>query len=185
MPCTLFNGRWPDARRWPRATKMARRRLELEKDLKIGGHCVSQLKCGSAPPLFQTEVRVSTTSGEQVWSEEVQRAVRARRPACAREEVIGQSPAHSELRLVGADLEREKPYVVTKKRLQNGMRSKWKHHDMESGGGTVPRREPATSIAEGKLSRMAGITGTRQLSSDLADSVLTGRESFECMECEP
>mmetsp|Transcript_99584 Transcript_99584/g.319610 ORF Transcript_99584/g.319610 Transcript_99584/m.319610 type:complete len:87 (-) Transcript_99584:25-285(-) len=58
------------------------------------------------------------------------------------------------------------------------MRSEWKHQDMKSGGDTVPRREPATSVAESKLSRIAGITGAKQLSSDLADSVLIGHENL-------
>mmetsp|Transcript_15031 Transcript_15031/g.48187 ORF Transcript_15031/g.48187 Transcript_15031/m.48187 type:complete len:82 (+) Transcript_15031:147-392(+) len=81
------------------------------------------------------------------------------------------------------------------------MRSKWRHQEKKSGSHTVPRRKPATNIAESKLSRMAGITGARQLSSDLADSVPRGHEnledterenledteceSFENMKCEP
>eukprot|EP00445_Apocalathium_hangoei_P040568 CAMPEP_0203974704 /NCGR_PEP_ID=MMETSP0359-20131031/100238_1 /ASSEMBLY_ACC=CAM_ASM_000338 /TAXON_ID=268821 /ORGANISM="Scrippsiella Hangoei, Strain SHTV-5" /LENGTH=395 /DNA_ID=CAMNT_0050912891 /DNA_START=285 /DNA_END=1477 /DNA_ORIENTATION=+ len=64
------------------------------------------------------------------------------------------------------------------------MRLKWRHQDMKSGSDMVPRRKPAMSIAESKLSRMAGITGARQPSSDLADGVFAGRENLEDMERE-
>jgi len=47
---------------------------EQEHVMKIVGHRVSQLRCGSVPPLLQTKVWVSTASWKQVRSGEVQRA---------------------------------------------------------------------------------------------------------------
>jgi len=84
------------------------------------------------------EVRVSTASRERARPGEVQRAARARRPACAREAVsLAGDPAHDELRSASADMKCEKSQNVMKERLQNGMVEvvKWKieNEGMSSG----------------------------------------------------